>query len=222
MTSPWRLELEVGVDPLVDRDEAQLLEPPDLRLREGLETRTRREPIRATSRARGRAAYGAQRPEAAARPSAHARNAAHRPARGRCAGRSRAHVSRVRPSPAPCGAARPRSAVTPWPSSARSRPRADRQVDPSQRPGRAREREPPATRAGADRRARSCPVSSETSSGPSIRRSSVTGDLRPSNVLVSSTHTRDPRALKTRSRAPLASVGGPLPAGWRPLRPCRP
>ena len=47
-----------------------------------------------------------------------------------------------------------------------------------------------------------CPVSSETSSGPSIRNSSVTGDLRTPRRPVSSIRATDhSNALKTRSRS---------------------
>ena len=88
-------ELEVGVDSLGDGDEAELLEPPDLRLRKGLkhelgENRSAPHLERADEL---RTALIGRKPTRVRQRSA--RSAAHRPARGRCAGRTRAHVSRV-------------------------------------------------------------------------------------------------------------------------------
>ena len=61
-------ELEIGVDALPQRDEPELLEAADLRLREVLEARTRRAAGRARARARAGGARAAPAAVAAARP----------------------------------------------------------------------------------------------------------------------------------------------------------
>ena len=167
-------ELEVGVDPLLDRDEAQLLEPADLRLRQVVERELgERRAAPERERADEQRAALVRRSLRASASSCSNRCASIWS--GETAARIRAHASRGRPAPAPCGARRPSSAATPSPSSAARRPRARRRADPSGRPGpgegaraasNARWRGPPSAIG---------PFSSVASSGPSIRNPAFDG-----------------------------------------------
>ena len=165
-------EGEVGVDPLLERREPQLLEARDLVLRERLERATRRaaSPARAQG-PRGRAVPSARPPPRAPVRRA-ARTGAGRSRPGRRGGRSRAPGSR-RLSGAE-QLAQPRSRLWSDVCAAARRPLAPERVDePVDRDARGPRRGGAmrAGRAASGRRAEAAPRSLTTSSGPRSRNS---------------------------------------------------
>ena len=144
-----------AVDPLLDRDEPELVEPADLGLREVVERELgERRPAPQLERTDEQrcAARPARR---SARPRAAARSGARRSGSADTRARSRAGASRAHPGRAPSAARRRSSGATPSPSSAARRRRARRRADPSGRPGPRAGGARPGARAAAARRARS-------------------------------------------------------------------
>ena len=162
-------ELEVGVDPRLERAQPQLLEAGDLRLRR---TARRRSP-RARARARARAPN-----EGAPRVRTRRRLVSPRPAARRPRGRAppaghgagtRARASRAPRRRGPCAGGRRSSGGSPAPAAAASRPRGRRAGRRSRRPRSACRSSSASSARGFARRSAGWSTTGSTSSGPRIR-----------------------------------------------------